>query len=110
MGDFFGKIVDLINATHIPEQISQVDAGGLFTNWYFLVPFICLIAYLLYKQAFTNLILIAIGIGVWFFTGTQYIHELVVNGEIQVEKVLPVAFGAIIVLGVVIYLLFGRSD
>jgi hypothetical protein len=110
MGDFFGKIVDLINATHIPEQISQVDAGGLFTNWYFLVPFICLIAYLLYKQAFTNIILIAIGIGVWYFTGTQYMHELVVNGEIQVEKVLPVAFGAIVVLGVVIYLLFGRSD
>ena len=110
MGDFFGKIVDLINATHIPEQISQVDAGGLFTNWYFLVPFICLIAYLLYKQAFTNIILIAIGIGVWFFTGTQYMHELVVNGKIQMEKVLPVAFGTIIVLGFVIYLLFGRSD
>lgn len=110
MGDFFGKIVDWINATHIPEQISQVDASGLFTNWYFLVPFICLIAYLLYKQAFTNIILIAIGIGVWFFTGTRYMHELVVNGEIQMDKVLPVAFGTIIVLGVVIYLLFGRSD
>jgi len=110
MGDFFGKIVDLINATHVPEQISQVDVGGLFTNWIFLVPFICLIAYLLYKQAFTNIFLISICIGVWYFTGTQYMHELVVNGEIQVEKVLPVAFGTIIVLGVVIYLLFGRSD
>jgi glycopeptide antibiotics resistance protein len=110
MGDFFGKLTDLINATHISEQISQVDAGGLFTNWFFMVPFICLLAYLLYKQAFTNIFLIAIGFGVWFFTGTQYMQELTVNGEIQMEKVLPVAFGATVVLGVVIYLLFGRSD
>ena len=110
MGDFFGKLTDLINATQISEQISQVDAGGLFTNWFFLVPFICLLAYLLYKQSFTNIFLIAIGFGVWYFTGTQYMQELTVNGEIQIEKVLPVAFGAVVVLGVIIYLLFGRSD
>ena len=110
MGDFFGKIGDWINATQISEQISQVDAGGLFTNWFFMVPFICLLAYLLYKQSFTNIVLIAIGFGVWYFTGTQYMQELTVNGEIQIEKVLPVAFGAVVVLGVIIYLLFGRSD
>ena len=110
MGAFFGKIGDWVNATQIPEQISQVDAGGLFTNWFFLVPFICFIAYLLYKQAFTNIFLIAIGFGVWFFTGTQYMQELTVKGELQMEKVLPVAFGAIVVLGVIIYILFGRSD
>jgi hypothetical protein len=110
MGDFFGKLTDLINATQISEQISQVDAGGLFTNWFFMVPFICLLAYLLYKQSFTNIVLIAIGFGVWYFTGTQYMQELTVNGEIQIEKVLPVAFGAVVVLGVIIYLLFGRSD
>jgi len=110
MGDFFGKITDWVNATQVPEQISQVDVGGLFTNWYFLVPFVCLIAYLLYKQAFTNIFLIAIGIGVWFFTGTQYVQELTVNGEIQMEKVLPVAFGAMVVLAVIVYIIFGRSD
>jgi len=110
MGDFFGKFTDWVNATQIPEQISQVDAAGLFTNWYFLVPFICFIAYLLYKQAFTNILLIAIGFGVWFFTGTPYMQELTVNGEIQMEKVLPVAFGAVVILGVIIYILFGRSD
>ena len=106
MGDFLGKFTDWVNDTQIPEQISQVDAGGLFTNWYFLVPFICFIAYLLYKQAFTNIFLIAIGFGVWFFTGTPYMQGLTVDGEIQIEKVLPVAFGAIVVLGIIIYILF----
>jgi hypothetical protein len=110
MGEFLGKVVEWFYGTQVPEQISQVDVSGLFTNWYFLAPFICLVAYLLYKQAFTNLFLIAVGFGVWYFTGTQYMHELVVNGEIQVEKVLPVAAGAVIILGVVVYLIFGRSD
>jgi hypothetical protein len=110
MTDFLVKIVDWFYGTKVPEQLTQVDAAGLFTNWYFLAPFICLIIYLLYKQAFTNIFLIAVGFGVWYFTGTQYMKELVVNGELQVEKVLPVAAGAVVILGVIVYLLFGRSD
>jgi len=110
MADFFNSIDGLIKATRIPEQLSQVDAGGLFTNAYFLVPFIILVAYLLYKQAFSYLILLGIGIGVWIVSGTQYMQELIIDGQIQTDKVLPVAFGAIIVLGVLIYLLFIRSD
>jgi hypothetical protein len=110
MGDFLGKIVDWFNATQIPQQFSQVDAAGLFTNWYFMVPLVCLLIYLLYKQAFTNILLLAICFGIWFFTGTKYMQELVVNGEIQVDKVLPIAAGAVIILGVIVYLLFGRSD
>lgn len=110
MADFFNHIGNWIASTRVSEQISHVDVGGLFSNWYFLLPFICLIAYLLYKQAFTNILLIGIGIGVWYFSGTRYMQELIVNGEIQINKVLPVALGAIVILGVVIYLLFGRSD
>ncbi len=110
MGEFLGKVVEWFYGTQVPEQISRVDATGLFTNWYFLAPFICIVIYLLYKQAFTNLFLIAIGFGVWYFTGTQYMQELVVGGEIQVDKVLPVAASAVVILGVIVYLVFGRTD
>jgi hypothetical protein len=35
---------------------------------------------------------------------------LVVGEELQIKKVLPVMFGGAAILGVIIYLLFGRSD
>jgi hypothetical protein len=37
-------------------------------------------------------------------------QTLVVNGELQVNKVLPVLFGGAALIGLIIYLLFGRSD
>jgi len=37
-------------------------------------------------------------------------NSLIVGDELQMEKVLPVFFGAAVLLGFVIYLFFGRSD
>jgi hypothetical protein len=48
--------------------------------------------------------------GVWYASGTPYMQTLVVNGEVQVAKVLPVVFGGAAILGLIIYLLLGRSD
>lgn len=83
---------------------------GLFTNPWFLVPFVALVVYLLYKQAFRDLIIISIFVAVWWISGTDYMHTLTVGGILQMNKILPVAFGGAAVLGFVIYLLFGRSD
>ncbi len=59
--EFFTKIVDFIVYTQVGKQFKEVDFGALFTNPWFLVPFICLIGYLLYKQNFKEIILIIIG-------------------------------------------------
>ena len=83
---------------------------GLFTNPWFLVPFIALVGYFLYKQKWRDLIFVAIFIGIWWVSGTHYMQTLVVGDELQVSKVLPVLFGGAVVLGIVIYLIFGRSD
>ena len=99
-----------IQATHLPEQIREVDYVGLFTNPWFLVPFVCLIAYQLYKLAFRDMLIIALILGVWFVSGTEYMQTLVVGDELQVSKVLPVLFGGAVVMGIIIYLIFGRSD
>ncbi len=110
MGSFFDKIFAFIDSTMLPEQITAVDYGGLFTNPWFLVPFICFIGYLLYKQKWRDIIFVIIFISIWFLSGTDYMQTLVVGEELQVNKVLPVLFGGAVVLGIVIYLLFGRSD
>jgi len=110
MSDFFQKTLDFFQQTHVVEQIKDVDAAGLFVNPWFMVPFVGFMGYLVYKKSFRDIIILLIFIGVWWFSGTEYMQTLTVKGEIQIGKVLPVLAGGAAVLGVVIYLLFGRSD
>ena len=110
MNEFFSKIMAFIDSTKVVEQVAEVDYVGLFTNPWFLVPFIALVLYLLWKQRWRDLTFIVIFIGVWWVSGTDYMQTLVVGEKLQVNKVLPVLFGGAAILGIVIYLLFGRSD
>lgn len=106
---FFEKIGDLISRTNIPEQISEVDAGGLFTNPWFMVPFVAFMGWQLYRQAFKDIIIVLIIVGVWWVSGTEYMQTLIVGDELQISKILPVMFGGAAILGFVIYMYFGRS-
>ena len=110
MGGFFDNIMSFIDSTNLPAQVSEVDYIGLFTNPWFLVPFVSFVGYLVYKQKWRDIIFVIIFIGIWWASGTDYMQTLVVGEELQVNKVLPVLFGGAAILGVVIYLLFGRSD
>jgi hypothetical protein len=108
-GQFFGKIGGFIQTTNLPEQIEKVDYVGLFTNPWFMVPFVALIGYMLYKQAFRDLIIVTIVIALWWVSGTEYMQTLVVGDELQINKILPVLFGGAVTLGFIIYMFFGRS-
>lgn len=103
------SITAWVDSTHLLEQIREVDAAGLFTNPWFLVPFIILLGYMVYKQAWRDIALLAIFIAVWWVSGTEYMQTLVEGEELKIEKILPVVFGGAATLGVVIYLLLGRS-
>jgi len=106
----FTKVANWFESTHIDGQLRDVDYMGLFTNPWFIVPFGIAVAYMLYKQKWTAIIVTGAGFGAWYFSGTNYANSLLVNGEIDINKILPVMFGGAVVLGFVIYLLFGRSD
>jgi hypothetical protein len=108
--EFFTKIVDFIHSTKVLEQLKDVDAVGLFTNPWFLVPFLCLIGYMLYKQDVKEIVVIVIGFLCWHISGTEYMATLIVDNEVQLHKVLPVVFGAACILGLIIYMYFGKSD
>lgn len=107
--EIWDSIVDWFDSIKVAQQIKDVDYQGLVRNPWFMVPFCCWVAYMLFRQAFRDLIIIAIIIGVWWASGTQYMQTLVVGDELSMEKILPVVFGGAVALGVVIYLLFGRS-
>ena len=110
MADFLDTILAWIESTQLQQQIRDVDYVGLFTNPWFLVPFVTLVVYLLYRQAFRDLIIIFLFVAVWWVSGLDYMQTMVVNGELQMNKILPVLFGGAAVLGLVVYMLFGRSD
>jgi len=110
MSEFLAKFLGFVESTHLQEQVAEVDYVGLFSNPWFLVPFICAVLYLLYKQSFKDLILITLFIGVWWMSGTEYMDTLVVGNELQIGKILPVLFGGAALVGFVVYLFFGRSD
>ncbi len=107
---FFTNLQEWFVATHLQEQIKDVDFAGLFTNPWFIIPFGLMVCYMLFRQKWKDLIIITILVAIWWVSGTDYMNSLLVNGEIQIEKILPVIFGGAAILGFVIYLLFGRSD
>ncbi|MCI5145792.1 MAG: hypothetical protein D3923_09720 [Candidatus Electrothrix sp. AR3] len=108
-GNFFAKIGTWLQGTNVPQQIREVDFAGLFSNPWFLVPFIAFLGYLIWKQSFNEIIIIVIFVIAWWLSGTEYMQTLIVDGELQINKVLPVLAGASAVLGFVIWLFFGRS-
>lgn len=110
MADILTPVIEFINNTHVLEQIREVQVKELFTNFYFLVPFVGLMGWWLYKQALNSLVCTGLAIGVWWFSGTPYAQGLVVDGEIQIGKIIPVAGVGIGVLLVLAYLFFIRSD
>jgi hypothetical protein len=107
---FFTNLKDWFISTHIQEQIKDVDFVGLFTNPWFIVPFVLMVGYMLFKQKWKDIIIISLFVGVWWVSGTSYMNSLLVGDEIQIGKILPVVFGGAVTMGFVIYLLFGRSD
>ncbi len=110
MADFLAPVMDFINSTQVIDQIRDVEIKALFTNPWFLVPFIAQICWWFYKQAVNSLVCTGLAVGVWWFTGTSYAQGMVLDGVLQLRKVLPVAGVGIGVIVVLAYLFFVRSD
>ncbi len=109
MGDLFKKAVDYIQGTKIPEQMSDVDYMGLIQNPWFIIPFVIIVLYMLYKKEFAFFLIMVVCIAIWFSTGTEYMSSLIVGGEIQVGKILPIVFGGAVALIAIIYLALNRD-
>ena len=106
---FVASVGDFISSTKVVEQIKEVEAVALFTNPWFLVPFIALVGYMMYKQAWKDIAILIILVGAWYASGTEYMQTLVVGDQLQISKVLPVVFGGAAALGLVVYLLISRD-
>ena len=110
MTDFFASIADFFQSTQIPEQIQNVDVSGLLTNTWFMVPFLGYVGYLVFKKALNSLVLIAVIFAIWMFSGSNMVKDVFHGDEMQVGKLLPIIGFGVAMIGVVVYVLFIRSD
>lgn len=107
---FFKPALDFIIETKVPEQIDTIDYKGLFTNGWFLVPYIAMIGWNIYKQQVVSIVLLLLFTGSWAFFGTPMMKEMMAQDSIQLDAVLPLVAGACVVLGIAIYVFLFKGD
>ncbi len=107
---FFKPVLDFVVSTKVPEQVENVNYSELFTNGWFLVPYLAVIAWNIYKRQPYSIIIILLLTGSWAFFGTPYMQEIMQQDQIQLEAVLPLVGGACTVMGIIVYLIFFKSE
>ena len=56
------------------------------------------------------MILIVLGFGLWMFSGSQYMKNVFVDGQLQLDAIAPIIGVGIAAIAIIIYVLFIRSD
>ncbi len=110
IGDFLKPVFNFINDTGVPEQINTIDYNGLFTNPWFMVPLATVIVYEIFRRSLRSVVTIIIFLGVWAFFGTPYMQEILTSDTVGLDKILPLLGGAVILLAVIVYMYFLRSE
>jgi len=110
MLEFLDPVLDFIVKTEVPKQIDSIDYKGLFGNGWFMVPYISIILWNLYKKEINSIIVIVLFTGSWAFFGTPYMKETLAQDTIPLGKILPLIAGACCVLGIILYRMLFKSD
>ena len=107
---FFKPVLEFIISTKVPEQVENVDYKGLFSNGWFLVPYLAMIGWNVYKKAINALVVIVLLTGGWAFCGTPYMQDVLGREEIALEAVLPLVAGACTILAIIVYIYFFKDE
>ena len=107
---FFKPVLDFIISTKVPEQVENVDFKGLFSNGWFLVPYIAMLGWNFYKKAINAIIITLLLTGAWAFCGTEYMQDILSRDEIALEAVLPLVAGACTILAIIVYITFFKDE
>jgi predicted RND superfamily exporter protein len=110
IADILAPVIRFIHDTKVPEQINSIDYHGLFTNPWFMVPLVAVILYELFRRSIRSVISIVIFLGVWAFFGTPYMQEILTSDTVTLDKILPLLGGAVLLLAIIVYMYFLRSE
>jgi hypothetical protein len=110
MEEFYLPILDFCKSTQIPAQIENVDVKGLFSNLYFMLPFLAIVGHTIYQKDYSSLTIGGLAIGIWILTGSEYMQSSSADGTIGMDKLLPILLGGIVIMAIIVYIYFIRSD
>ncbi|MBU0673851.1 MAG: hypothetical protein KJ950_04340 [Proteobacteria bacterium] len=111
--DFFAMfkpLLEFFKSTNIPQQIKEVDYKGLFTNGWFMIPYLAMICWHIYKKDINFIIVILLFSATWAFFGTPYMREILSHDQLQLGDVFPLLLGAVVVLGIIVYIFVFKSE
>lgn len=106
MGDLWQRFVDMLKATEVPGQVLDHDIVGLLHNLWFMIPFGLFILWNIYRKAWRDMAIVALIIGLWWFSGSEYMDGTVVDGKPVLAKIVPVVGVFIAAVAIIAYLLF----
>jgi len=107
---FFSPLVDFIIDTKVPDQLENIRYVELLTNPWFIVPYVAWLAWIIYKRQVNTFITVMLLSGSWVFFGTPYMRGVMNQETIQLDTVLPLVGGACLVLGIIIYIYFFKTE
>jgi len=105
MGGIWQRVMDMWQATQIPQQILEHNILGLGHNLWFMIPFGLFILWRLYRKDWRGITLVAVLIGLWWFSGSEFMDGITVNGKPVLSKLLPVVGIFIAAVGIIACLL-----
>jgi len=106
MGDFGQRFVDMLGATALPQQILEYDIAGLARNPWFMAPFCLMILWMIYRKAWRNIAIVVLLLGLWWFSGSEFMDGTIVDGKPVLFKLAPVVGVFVLAVVIMAYLLF----
>jgi len=106
MADVWQWFVGLLQATELPQQIQDHNIEALIHNMWVMVPFGLFILWRIYRKDWRGIAIVFIIIGLWWFSGSEYMDGTVVNGKPVLAKLVPVIGVFIALVAIIAYLLF----
>jgi hypothetical protein len=105
MGGIWQRFLDMWQATEIPQQILGHNILGLAYNLWFMIPLGLFLLWRLYRKDWRGITLVAVAIGLWWFSGSEFMEGITVDGKPVLGKVLSVIGVFVAAVGIIAYLL-----
>ncbi|MDR3088325.1 MAG: hypothetical protein LBU39_00715 [Desulfobulbaceae bacterium] len=106
MGDVWQGFLEKFQATEVPRQLLEHDLAGLCHNPWFLVPLGLLLLWMVYRNAWRDIAIVALILGLWWFSGSEFMDGTVVDGKPILGKLVPVIGVFLAAVIIIAYLLF----
>lgn len=99
----FEVVSEFITNTQVIEQLQDQEFRALYKNWYFIVPVAIFYCCKIFRGSFKAPVILTVMLIGGFFIDTEFCRSATINGEMQLDHVLPIVGGIFVGLLVILY-------